>query len=184
VLYSTDNEVGAYVEVLQDLRPRGATQDLLAAIEDDGDFGDTLATIEAAARERLRQYHFAALIPAENEFVVDVASAGSRTEIERRLKDDLGGRRVKRGDLSASDYDFTRRVSRLVYATASDDDGKEAVGLAAASAEHGPTTCFAYFETGRDTNELRGGLFLHFVRQALDEEAFLMEALNHITGPA
>ena len=181
VLYASDTEVGAYVEVLQDLRPHPSSLELLDAIEDDGHFGILLPTVESAARERLRQYHFAALIPREGDFIVDVASPASRTEIETRMRDDLGGQRVKIGDFNGGNRDFTRRVSRLVFTAAVDGD-REAAGVAARSAEHEPTMCFAYFETGRETEELRGGLFLHFVRQALDEHNFLRAALAYITA--
>lgn len=179
VLYTADTEIGAYVEVLQDLRPRPEALDLLEEIEDDGAFGDALTSVEAAARERVRQYYFAALIPCSDDVIVNVAASSSRSEVESRLADDLAGRRVKIGDFSGGNYDFTRRVSRLIY-TAMHDHDQQFAGVAATSAEHPPTHCFAYFETGRETDELRGRVAVHFVRQALDEESHLSAALAHL----
>ena len=182
VLYTADSEVGAYVEVLQDLRPSGEAIELLNEIEDDGDFGDTLGTLEGAARERLREYHLGALIPGEsdNDVIADVTAAASRTEIDVRLSADLG-RRVKVGDFSGSDYDLTRRVSRLVYIARYGDELRFA-GLSARSGEHAPSLCFAYFESGRETNELRGKLHVHFVRQALEEDDHVQTAIAYLTS--
>jgi hypothetical protein len=181
VLYAADTEVGSYVEILQDLRPSPGGLGLLDAIQDDGQFDDILAPVEAAARERLRQYYFAALKPSGEDLVVDVATPSSRSEIETRLAEDLGGRRLKTGDFSGGDYDLTRRVSRLVF-TAVADGGRQYAGIAASSAEHEGTHCLAFFETGRETDELRGQVFPHFVRQALEEERFVREALNYLAS--
>jgi RES domain len=181
VLYTADSELGAFVEVLQDLRPRQAALDLIEAIEDDGDFGDVLSSVEAAARERLRQYYFAALLPSPHDLVVDLEHAASRTEIEHRLAEDLAGKRIKVGDFSAGDYNFTRRVSRLVYTSLTTDKLPYAA-VSARSAEHPPSHCYTYYETGRETDELRGTVYPHFVRQALDEHEHVREALAYI-GP-
>ena len=181
VLYTADSEIGAFVEVLQDLRPRQAALDLVDTIEDDGEFGDVLSSVEAAARERLRQYYFAALMPRADDLIVDLEHAASRTEVEQRLADDLGGKRVKVGDFSAGDYGFTRRVSRLAYTSLTNDDRPYA-GVSARSAEHPPSHCYAYYETGRETEELRGTVYPHFVRQALDEDKHVREAIAYI-GP-
>lgn len=181
VLYTADSELGAYVEVLQDLRPRQAALDLVDAVRDDGEFGDILSSVEAAARERLRQYYFAALVPNADDLIVDLEHATSRTEVEHRLADDLGGKRIKAGDFSAGDYDFTRRVSRLVFISLTADDRPYA-GVAARSAEHPPSHCYTYYETGRETDKLRGTVYPHFVRQALDEEPYVRAAIAYI-GP-
>ncbi len=179
VLYTADSEVGAYVEVLQDLRPRQLALDILKTIDDNGEFGDSIASVEAAARERLRQFYFTTLLTATEDLVVDLAAGASRTEIEARLADDLGGRPVKIGDFSGGDYDFTGKVSRLVF-TAVTDEQRAYAGLAAASAEHARTICFTYYESGRETNELRGYLYGHTVRPALLEDAYVRAAIDHL----
>jgi hypothetical protein len=182
VLYTADSEIGAYVEVLQDLRPSPGAEKMLAAISDDGQFGEAIPGVVSAAYERLRQYYFGALIPTHphEDIIVDVAASESRTELEARLKDDLGGRRLKIGDFSAYDYALTRRVSRCLYTAATTDDRRFA-GLMSASAEHRGTSCFTYFETGRETNELRGRLTVHFTRQALDEDEHVRAAIAYLT---
>lgn len=158
VLYTSDTEVGSYVEVLQDLRPSRGTLDILIRIQDDGQFDDVLAPVEAAARERLRQYYFAALMPTGEDLIADVAAPSSRSEIETRLAEDLGGRRLKAGDFSASDYDLTRRVSRLIY-TAVADDGRQYAGVAAASAEHVGTHCLAFLKPDVKPTNFEGDCF-------------------------
>lgn len=179
VLYTADSEVGAYVEILQDLRPRADALDLLQSIDDDGQFGDVLGSVEAAARKRLQQYYFAALTPDPDDLIVDLEAPASRTEIESGLADDLAGRRVKIGDFSSRDYGFTRRVSRYVFMALA-DDGREYVGMAARSAEHPSTNCFTYFETGRETNALVGRIVPHAVYRALHQEDIVREALAFI----
>jgi hypothetical protein len=78
ILYTADAEVGAYVEVLQDLRPRNEALELLDKIEDDGDFGEIISSVDAAARERLRQYYFATLLTSDEDIIVDLAAARYR----------------------------------------------------------------------------------------------------------
>jgi hypothetical protein len=179
VLYTADSEVGAYVEVLQDLRPRQTALDLLEAIEDDGEFGDLLSSVEAAARERLRQFYFATLLTSPEDLIVDLAAGASRTEVEKRLADDLAGRAVKIGDFSGGDYDFTGKVSRLVF-TAVAGDGRPYAALAVPSAEHHGTICFTYYETGRESDTLRGYLYGHTVRPALAEDACVKAAIDYL----
>ncbi len=179
VLYTADSEVGAYVEVLQDLRPRVQAVDIVECIEDDGEFGETLFSVEEAARERLRQYLIASLMTNVEDRIVECESSATRSEIEGRLFDEFGERRLKTGDCSSGDYKLTRRVSRLIY-TSLDAEGRQFAGVVAASAEHQPTKCFAYFETGRETNELRGNLHVAHARQALDEESSLIDALDYL----
>jgi hypothetical protein len=183
VLYTSDTEVGAYVEVLQDLRPSASAELLVSSIVDDGGLESALPTVEAAARERLRQYYFGALIAthAEDDVIVDVASAASRSELEARLRDDLGEARLKRGDFSGHDQHLTQRVSRCIYTAARGDDQRFA-GIMAQSAEHEGTSCYSYFETARETNELRGRLMVHFSRQALDEEEHVKRAVEYLVA--
>ncbi len=113
--------------------------------------------------------------------IVDLTAAASRTEVEARLADDLGGRRVKAGDFSAGDYGFTGKVSRLVF-TAVTPAGQAYAGLAVPSAEHPSTVCFTYYETGRETGVLRGYLYGHTVRPALIEDEYVRSAVDYLVA--
>ena len=63
VLYTADDEVGAYVEVLQDMRPNAAAKRILRSVTENGAFpSEPKLTFVALARERLRDRYFSSLI--------------------------------------------------------------------------------------------------------------------------
>jgi hypothetical protein len=100
VLYCSNTEIGAFVEVLQDLRQNSEALEMPAAIAGDDEAEPNVA---ALVRERLKSRWLGILIPSHpDELVVDVHHGATRSFLEHALADtlaDLGYATLKIGDL-------------------------------------------------------------------------------------
>ena len=140
----SDSEVGAVVEVLQDLRQDASAIGALDNLEGEGDDHDAPAGI-AIVRDCLQSRYLATLLPTNpDEFVVAIDQGATRSYIESRGL----GQSLKIGDFIGTDRALSRATSRLLY-----DD--TSLGLCAPSAEHHPSLPVATFETHSVSGRVR-----------------------------
>jgi hypothetical protein len=145
VLYFSDSAVGAFVEVLQDLRQNGAALAALTDIEDDGGDGDDVPTDMNTVSERLQSRYLATLLPTNpDERVVAIDHGATRSYIESRGL----GTALKIGDFIGTSRALSRATSRVLF-----DYG--ARGICAPSAEHHPSLNLAAFETHSVSGRVR-----------------------------
>jgi hypothetical protein len=180
ILYTADTEIGAYVEVLKDVRTRMTALKIFNDVDGE-DFGNALFTsVNNMMVDTLSQRHLGTLIPSEIELHVNVVAPLSRTELESPKYLNLKEGTLQTGFASVEGTVRTRKISRWIF-IASD----AYVGIKSPSAEHDGTHCYSFYETDHKTNELRGSLCEHTSRPALDdghELELARKAVKHLTG--
>ncbi len=167
LLYTADTVVGAFTEVLQDLRPQltgTRTRALLDAVEDEENLDPRVPLsldLNESVIERLRDRRVGELIPVSpSDRVVRILDPPSRSWLENKIRGDsvlshaFEMVRIKNGDLIGSDYTLCRAASRLIW-----EEHRELVGIVAPSSELVDVKCFALFESngGRTRAMLTAG---------------------------
>jgi len=174
VLYCSDSEVGAFVEVLQDLRQDATALEMLEGIAGDDETESSRAVL---VRVRLQNRWSGVLIPNQpEERVVDVHHGATRSFLESALGSvliDLDYPTLKVGDAIGSNRHVSRMASRLFY------DAK-LNGVRARSAEHAPSEMIALFETHPVSGRVRVGLVHESVTLALERGDKIFEAAMYL----
>lgn len=146
VLYLNDAAVGAFVEVLQDLRQNAAAIAAMGEVEHEGICGgDDVLVGPVTVRDSLQSRYLATLLPTNpDEPVVSIDHGATRSHIESRGL----GTTLKIGDFIGTNRALSRATSRLLY-------DESYLGLCVPSAEHHPSRTVATFETHSVSGRVR-----------------------------
>jgi hypothetical protein len=170
VLYCSSTKVGAFVEVLQDLRPDASTRAILDDIEGDDDRPEQSPVSVVA--DVLRNRRVSALLADQPEQrIVDVLAGASRSHIESAF----GIGPTKIGDYIGYDRSLSRASSRLLF-----DENQR--GLAAPSAEHDGSHTLAIFERHSTSGTLRVDLLPVETNLALTLGEEIKAAMSFLFG--